>query len=222
MKKLGYIVIFIFSLNGFSQVDSLECNKGIQKAIEDSENGIYNSFIYGLPMYSDWDFRGFYENYIFNTYGIKRTTGGCVLTEYNQCYSKKMDKIIFETFGDTIFSKAYSEAERLYPISIQTKIDTGFVFYTVDTYPEFIGGRDSLSNFINKNIRIQNDTIGTIYCSFIVSKTGSLSEFKIARGLGEELDREVIRLLKTMPNWSPGILNGQKVRTKVLIPIKFN
>jgi protein TonB len=65
------------------------------------------------------------------------------------------------------------------------------------------------------------DTSGTVYCSFIVNIDGSLTDFKIVKGVNDNIGQEVIRLLKTIPNWSPGILNGQKVRVRYTLPIKF-
>ena len=62
---------------------------------------------------------------------------------------------------------------------------------------------------------------GTVVCQFIVEKDGSLSDLTIFRGIHPSLDEEAIRVLGSMPNWNPGTLNGDPVRVKYTIPIKF-
>jgi protein TonB len=57
--------------------------------------------------------------------------------------------------------------------------------------------------------------------SFIVEKDGSLSDIKVLRGIGGGLDEEAVRVLKSSPNWKPGIMNGRPVRVAYTMPIHF-
>lgn len=222
-SKIAIFGLFLFfGFSGLTQVDSLECDNGIQKAIEDSEKGIYKSYHYGCIIMGtkDWFFQDFYDDFLLKKYGIDNIYRGVA---NNYCYSQKMDSIIMKKFGNTIFSTTYSEAKQTHVIHLQNLIDSNYIFKweVVDEAPHFEHGKDSLISFINLNVNSPSHTLGTVLCYFVVDTDGSLSGFKIIKGLNEDADTEVIRLLKTMPNWNPGMLNGQKVRTEVCLPIKF-
>jgi len=101
------------------------------------------------------------------------------------------------------------------------------VFTVVQQQPEFNGGFDAMVQFIKENLRYpaearQQGIEGTVYASFIVEKDGSISDVTVVRGLSPACDEEVIRMMKLMPNWIPGRHNGEDVRVKFVLPIKFN
>ena len=56
---------------------------------------------------------------------------------------------------------------------------------------------------------------------FIVEPDGSLTEFKVLRGLGYGLEEEAVRVLKKSPKWVPGIQNYKPVRVLYTMPIHF-
>ena len=62
---------------------------------------------------------------------------------------------------------------------------------------------------------------GRVYASFVVEKDGSITDIKIMRSPHPDLSRETIRMLKIMPRWVPGKLNGKPVRVKFSVPILF-
>lgn len=65
---------------------------------------------------------------------------------------------------------------------------------------------------------------GTVYVSFVVEKDGSISEVKAEKEVsgGPGLTREAIRVIESMPAWTPGKMNGTNVRVKMTQPIKFS
>jgi protein TonB len=64
---------------------------------------------------------------------------------------------------------------------------------------------------------------GTAYMTFVVDRDGSVTDVKVLKGTNnEDLDNEAIRVISSMPKWSPGILDGQPVRKAFYIPIKFD
>ena len=67
----------------------------------------------------------------------------------------------------------------------------------------------------------ENGIEGRIYVQFVVTKTGSIEEVTIAKGING-LNREAIRLVKQMPNWKPGTNYGKQVNVKMVIPILFS
>jgi len=101
-----------------------------------------------------------------------------------------------------------------------------FGFDVVSQQPFFPGGEEEMNNFIKANIRYPNLAIdykiqGTVFISVIVESDGSLSNFKIIRGIGAGCDEEVERVVKLMPKWIPGKQNNRYVRVMVVIPVKF-
>ncbi|MFT2008587.1 energy transducer TonB [Pontibacter sp. 13R65] len=92
--------------------------------------------------------------------------------------------------------------------------------------PSFTGGEAAMFAYIGKNIKYPQQAIraqieGTVYVSFVVSKTGEISDIEVLRGLGAGCDEEAIRVIKSMPSWSPGKQNGRTVPVRYNIPIKY-
>jgi len=97
---------------------------------------------------------------------------------------------------------------------------------SVETSPEFSGGIKALGNFISANLKYpvkatENKVSGKVFISFIVEKTGTLSDFKLVKGIGSGCDEEAIKVLKASPAWKPGIVAGHPVRTSFTLPITF-
>lgn len=67
----------------------------------------------------------------------------------------------------------------------------------------------------------KNNVSGRVLISFVVEADGSLTEFKLLRGIGYGLDEEAIRSLKHSSKWFPGIQNGKPVRVTYTLPIAF-
>ncbi len=68
-----------------------------------------------------------------------------------------------------------------------------------------------------------NNIQGTVYVSFIVEKDGLVSGTKVMRGIpgGKSLDDEAVRVVSSMPRWTPGMQNGKPVRVQYMVPIHF-
>ncbi|MBP5681940.1 MAG: energy transducer TonB, partial [Bacteroidales bacterium] len=101
------------------------------------------------------------------------------------------------------------------------------LFYVVEEMPEFPGGDLALRKFIAENVRYpqdakDNNEQGTVYVKFIVDKTGKVTEPTIVKGSGcESLDEEAIRVVNTIPDFTPGRQRGQNVAVSLAMPIKF-
>lgn len=93
----------------------------------------------------------------------------------------------------------------------------------IDVKPEFKGGINKFYNFVDKNFKLEEKDIkGKIYATFVIEKDGSLSDVKILRDLGYGSGKELIRVLKLSPEWSPGITDGKKIRCLYSIPYTVN
>lgn len=100
------------------------------------------------------------------------------------------------------------------------------IYKCVEQMPEFPGGNAAMMNFIAKNLKYPKEQLdagiqGRVVIKFYVDTLGNVCEPTIVRGKDSALDREAIRLVKTFPRFSPGMLNGKKVKVRYLLPITF-
>ena len=98
--------------------------------------------------------------------------------------------------------------------------------FPIEKSPEYPGGKQKLFEFLANNIKYPEEAKdlgikGRVFAQFLVEKDGSLSNIEILRGIGYGCDKEVIRVIKLMPNWSPGMQKGKKVRVRFTLPVNF-
>ena len=99
--------------------------------------------------------------------------------------------------------------------------DTIYGGYQVDKNPEYPGGLAECVGFINKNIDREKceGEEGRVILNFVVNSDGSLSDIKVLRGVSRKVDKEIVSIVKKMPKWNPGTLNGNPVRVKFTLPV---
>ena len=100
------------------------------------------------------------------------------------------------------------------------------IFSIVEKFPEPIGGYAAFYEFLNKNLKYPREAIrdrvqGKVFVNFVIEKDGSLTNFKVVKGIGSGCDEEAIRVLGTVPHWEPGRQRGHNVRVYRTIPIHF-
>ena len=100
------------------------------------------------------------------------------------------------------------------------------VFDTVDQMPEYPGGMQAMIEFLQANMKYPEDAAkqkveGRVMVQFVVETDGSISDVHVAKQVFPSLDAEAIRVVKAMPNWTPGKEKGRVVRVKYLLPIVF-
>ncbi len=101
------------------------------------------------------------------------------------------------------------------------------VFIEVEEKPEFVGGVKAMYKFLGENIKypqaaIKENIQGRVTAQFIVERDGSINEVKILNGPHPDMNAEVVRLLRKMPNWKPGKQQGKPVRVYYTIPVVFS
>ena len=105
--------------------------------------------------------------------------------------------------------------------------DNVTIYKAVGEMPQFPGGYQGLVDFIAKNLqypmaaRLAN-TEGYSTISFVINTDGSTSNYEIVKPLGNGTDEEAIRVLQMQPPWRPGRRDGQLVRVKYTMPVKFS
>lgn len=96
----------------------------------------------------------------------------------------------------------------------------------VQVMPEFPGGQAAMLAYLAKNSQYPQDAkdakkSGKVYVSFTVGKEGQITDVIVMRNLFPSLDMEAVRLVKSMPNWKPGMQDGKPVRVRYNLPIAF-
>ncbi|KAF0199529.1 MAG: periplasmic protein TonB [Bacteroidetes bacterium] len=100
------------------------------------------------------------------------------------------------------------------------------IFTVVEESPSFQGGDEARIRFLQENIKYpqiarESSIQGTVYVTFVVERNGNVTDVRVLRGIGGGCDEEAIRVIKAMPNWSPGKQRGKPVRVQFNMPIKF-
>ncbi|MFA6400375.1 MAG: M56 family metallopeptidase [Salinivirgaceae bacterium] len=106
-----------------------------------------------------------------------------------------------------------------------TELDTT-VFFIVEDMPEYLGGDSSLREFIAQSVKYpevakQKGIQGRVFVQFVVNQNGGIEQVKVVRGVDPSLDEEAIRVVKGIPQWTPGKQNGKNVNVSFTIPINF-
>lgn len=106
---------------------------------------------------------------------------------------------------------------------IETKESPTEVFLIVEEPPVFNG---DVYEYIGNNLRYPQEARelgiqGKVYVSFVVEPDGSVLNVKVLRGIGGGCDEEAVRVIQSMPKWTPGKQRGHEVRVQFNIPVKF-
>ena len=100
------------------------------------------------------------------------------------------------------------------------------VFDIVEQQPLFPGGPAALMKYLSENTKYpvvaqENGVQGRVTVQFVVEKDGSISDVHVLRGVDPSLDKEAVRVVKSMPRWTPGKQNGINVRVNYRVPVLF-
>lgn len=100
------------------------------------------------------------------------------------------------------------------------------IFEVVEQMPKFPGGDAALIQYLASHtnyptVAAENGVQGKVYVGFVVERDGSVSDVKILRSVDPSLDKEAMRVVRSMPKWTPGKQNGSAVRVKFQVPVNF-
>lgn len=103
---------------------------------------------------------------------------------------------------------------------------TNEIFTVVEDMPAFPGGESALLGFISKSVKYpviaqENGIQGRVIVSFVIERDGSVADAVVVRGVDPSLDKEALRVVKSMPKWTPGKQRGKPVRVKYTLPVTF-
>ena len=100
------------------------------------------------------------------------------------------------------------------------------VFRSVEQMPQFPGGEAALMKYLESHsnyppMAAENNVQGRVVVQFVVDKTGKVGEVKVVRSVDKDLDKEAVRVCKSLPKFTPGRQNGQAVSVWYTLPVTF-
>ncbi|MCM1292888.1 MAG: energy transducer TonB [Bacteroides sp.] len=130
--------------------------------------------------------------------------------------------------NDIIEAKAFVEEVKPEPPAppAPPKHDDNKVFDSVEQDPVFPGGQAALLKYVADHLKYppiaaENGIQGKVTVQFVVTKTGAVGQVKVVRGKDPELDKEAVRVVKSLPKFTPGKMNGHAVNVWYTLPITF-
>ena len=101
------------------------------------------------------------------------------------------------------------------------------VYDVTETMPQFPGGQGVMMKYLAANIKYPASAVkakkqGRVIVTFVIQKDGSVTNARIAKSVDPELDAEALRIVKAMPNWTPGTQDGKPVNVRYTIPVVFS
>jgi TonB family protein len=137
----------------------------------------------------------------------------------------------FNKSGELIFLAEYDMGKYLqhvsfHPITGLAISKESEIIDGPETEPTFRGGLRGLQFWISQNVQYPKSAVkgrvqGKVFIEFVVNRDGSLSDIEIHESPFISLSGEAMRLVKSMPKWTPGKMGDEFVRTKVRLPINF-
>lgn len=110
----------------------------------------------------------------------------------------------------------------------ETDTDRIYSQMEVDKRASFMKGdeRTFLKDWVYHYVKypdsaIASQTEGTEIAEFVVDKNGKVTDIKITTSLSEDIDKEVLKVLKASPKWTPAQINGKTVPVRISVAIEF-
>ncbi len=99
-------------------------------------------------------------------------------------------------------------------------------YFAYEKLPEFPGGMEKLRSYLARELKYppnarRQEIEGQVKVSFVVNKDGSIDHIRIQKSVSPELDAEAIRVIRKMPAWQPGQLDGEPDRFAYRLPVTF-
>ena len=100
------------------------------------------------------------------------------------------------------------------------------VFTVVEQMPQFPGGQTALMKYLADNLRYpiraqENGIQGIVHVQFAVDEEGRIPFAKVMKSVDKDLDAEALRVVRSMPQWIPGMQRGRKVKVLMNLPVAF-
>jgi len=224
MKKL-LLILLCLPMIGFGQ--DIGCISG------DCGNG------FGEYRYPNGDiFEGNWRGGLMHGEGTYTSDDGTMIKSFWENGLEVIEIVEDDVIIENEIEIEDTESDEDEEIEIIEEDDDEF-FMVVENMPEFCTyimidsnnviescGALELYKYVNENAKYPSrakeyNITGKVYVSYIIDKSGSVTNVKIVRGVDKDLDAEAVRLVKSFPIFKPGKQSGKSVRVMFTIPINF-
>ena len=153
----------------------------------------------------------------------KPTTKLVVVDEMEQMKEWMRDDELMETDLDEELEELAEELREMEP---PPSDEDAVSLRIAEDAPQFPGGPVAMMKWLTRNLHYPKalepqHVQGKVVAEFIVNEDGSIAYVKVTSGLHPLCDAEVLRVLRMMPRWKPGVMDGEPCRTKVCVPVVF-
>ncbi len=132
----------------------------------------------------------------------------------------------FEIAGSEITENPLDFTISVFKLPDEKTDNTNEIFVIAEQMPEFPGGQLALMKYLANSIKYpviaqENGIQGKVYVSFVINETGGIQDITLLRGVDPSLNKEALRVVKSLPNWKPGKQGGKAVKVRYSVPILF-
>ena len=144
----------------------------------------------------------------------------------DEIMSSKLSVGSFDVKGNDEGGEVLKAKEVIATEPVKPKEEENKVFDVVEQMPSFPGGNAAMMNYLSQNIKYpviaeENGIQGRVVVQFVVGKDGHISDVRVAKSVDPSLDKEAVRVVRSMPRWIPGKQNGQAVTVRYTLPVTF-
>lgn len=147
-------------------------------------------------------------------------------------YSDVVEETSPEEIEEEIESdEQYADEDKMEEEQVSSSKDTPIVedrvYDVVEQMPTYPGGEAAMMQFISSNVRYpsvaeENGVQGRVGLSFVIECDGSIGDVRVEKSVDPSLDKEAVRVIRSMPRWKAGTQNGKPVRVKYSTSVSFS
>ena len=105
-------------------------------------------------------------------------------------------------------------------------VDDNRVYDAVEEMPAFPGGQAAFMNYLSSNMKYPKDCQeagiqGRVVVQFVIGKDGRIMNARVIKSVHPSLDKEALRVVNSMPRWTPGKQKGKPVSVTYTVPLMF-
>lgn len=237
--KLNLFFLFAFNLNLYSQDTSWVDVHGFKTTNKDSLNTYSLKFkdekdsnkVTLLEYSIDWELISSthysdYSQFLLDGTQMTYYRNGKIRRMENFSHGKNNGELRTYWPNDTLKRIDYYSNGELIEGSCFDSTGMKIPYYNFQVQPTFPGGYNEMYNFLRSNIEYpknakKKNIQGKVFVTFMINKDGTISAMRIYRGAHKELNDEALRVIKKMPKWIPGKIDGEFYSARFTIPINF-
>ena len=160
--------------------------------------------------------------------------GNMIVNFYDMKEDIGVEKIVFSKKGKSSNPvggwPANQSKEKTIAPQADLKPDKDGVWNIAETMPEYPGGLDAMRTYIQENLTVpekyQKMDVKAeyrVFIQFVVAEDGSVTNVEVLKPepSKKDLNDEAVRVVKAMPKWKPGTVDGKPVKVRYTLPVTY-